>query len=97
MADLPQVQTVAQISSKWKAALDPVLENLLVQGQLLSNISLINGSIAINHKLGRQPQGWFLVSPLGAATVYQAAYQPNPTLTLTLTSNAAITTSLWVF
>lgn len=85
------------MQTSWAQQIDPVLANLLVQGQLLSNVSLINGTTAINHKLGRIPLGWFLVSPLGAATVYQAAYQPNPTLTLTLTSNAAITTSIWVF
>lgn len=97
MANLPQVSTVAQISSKWKAELDPVLQNLLIQGQLLQNVQLLNGSTPIDHKLGREPIGWFLVSPQGAATVYQNAYQPNPELTLTLTSNAAITSAIWVF
>ena len=97
MANLPQVQNVAQISSKWKAQLDPILANLLVQGRLIPDINLINGTIAINHGLGRVPQGWFLVAPNGAATVYQAAFQPNPTLQLTLTSNAAIVASVWAF
>lgn len=97
MANLPQVQNISQVSSKWKAQLDPVLKNLLIQGQLLSDIAIANGSTVVNHKLGRQPVGWFLVSPKGAAAVYEAAYQPNPELTLTLTSNAAITSSIWVF
>ena len=97
MASLPQVQNIAQVSSKWKAALDPVLANLLIQGQLITNVPLIKGTMGINHQLGRQPNGWFLVSPQGPATVYQSAQQPNPIFTLTLTSSAAMTTDIWVF
>lgn len=94
MSNLPRVQTFSQLSSTWKASLDPVLANLLINGQLLSNIALANGTTAVDHKLGRMPNGWFLVSPQGAATVYQTAVN---NLTLTLSSNAAITTALWVF
>lgn len=85
------------MQTKWASQINPVLANLLVQGQLLTDISLINGTTAVNHKLGRIPNGWFLVSPMGAATVYQAAQQINPTLTLSLVSNTAIQTSVWVF
>lgn len=97
MSNLPQKQTLEQLSTKWASQLNPVLANLLVNGQLLDNVTLFSGTTVVNHKLGRQIQGWFLVSPLGAATVYEAAQQPNPTLTLTLVSNAAIQTGLWVF
>lgn len=97
MANLPQKQSPSQMQTKWAAQLNPLLSNLLIQGQLLTNQTLINGTTAINHKLGRTPQGWFLVSPQAAAVVYQAAQQPNPTLLLTLVSNAAVQTSIWVF
>ena len=97
MAQLPQNQTLPQMQSKWKSLLDPVLANLLINGQLLQNQTLVNGATPINHRLGRTPQGWFLVAPQGPATVYQAAQQPTPDLILTLVSNAAITTSIWVF
>jgi hypothetical protein len=97
MANLPLQQTLPQMQSKWKSQIDPVLSNLLIQGQLLPAQALINGTTVINHKLGRTPQGWFLVAPQASASVYQAAQQPNPTLTLTLVSNAAVTCSIWVF
>ena len=97
MPNLPQVSNVEQISSKWKSQLDPVLANLLINGQLLTNQVLINGTTVISHKLGRTPQGWFLVSPKAAALVYQAESQPNPTLTLSLTSDADVITNIWVF
>ena len=83
--------------TRWAADIDPVLNNLLVQGQLLTNIQLINGVNVVNHKLGRQILGWFLVSPKSAAVVFEAPEQPNPTLTLTLNSNASISTGIWVF
>lgn len=94
---LPQQLALPQMQTTWAQQLNPIIANALVNGQLLPSIVLNNGTTVISHKLGRQPQGWFLVSPLGAATVYQAAQQPNPTLTLTLVSDAAITTSVWVF
>lgn len=57
MANLPQNQTLAQLQSKWPAQINPVLANLLVNGQLLSDIALIDGTTVVNHKLGRQIQG----------------------------------------
>lgn len=96
-SNLPKKQTLEQLQSKWPAILNPVIANLLVNGQLLTNQSLVNGTTVINHKLGRIPQGWFLVAPQAAATVFQATQQPNPTLTLTLISNAAVVTGIWVF
>src|ERR1700689_5475665 len=97
MSTLPQQLTFPQLQTTWASQLNPVLANLLINGQLLPSIALNNGTTAINHKLGRQPQGWFLIAPQGAATVYQAAQQTNPTLTLTFVSDAAITTGFWVF
>jgi hypothetical protein len=97
MSSLPQQLPLAQMQITWASQLNPVLSNLLVQGKLLTNIALNSGSNAVSHTLGRTPNGWFLVAPQGPATVYQASYQINPTYTLTLTSNIAVTTDIWVF
>jgi hypothetical protein len=97
MANLPQKLTFDQLQTKWASQINPVLSNLLVQGQLLQNQMLITGSNAINHKLGRTPNGWFVVSPQSAAVVHQNAYQPNSDLILTLTSSGSLTCDLWVF
>lgn len=94
---LPQKLDLAKMQTIWAQALNPVIANLLLQGQLLSNQELITGTNAVNHKLGRNPVGWFLVSPQGPSVVYQEAYQPNPTLFLTLNSSADMTTGIWVF
>jgi len=96
-AKLPQKLPMDQMQTRWASQLNPVLTNLLVNGQLLTNIALSSGNTIIDHKLDRVPNGWFLVAPQGPAIVYQAAYQINPTLSLTLTSSAAILTDIWVF
>lgn len=97
MAALPQRLTLDNMQTTWAKALDPVISNALVQGQLLKNVPLVIGTNVINHGLQRNLQGWFLVSPRGSAVVYMAAQQSNGTLSLTLVASAAITTDLWVF
>jgi hypothetical protein len=98
MAQLPQQLPIDLMQNKWAAQINPILANLLVQGQLLKDISLINGTTIVNHKLGRKLQGWMITGINAAATVYdnQASNQ-TPQLTLSLTSNAAAIASIWVF
>lgn len=99
MAQLPLIKigdpAVQQMETLWKSALDPVLANLLLQGNLISNITLNNGVTVINHKLGRMQLGWFLTDNTGIATIYRS--QPFNNLTLTLTSNASEVVSIWCF
>ena len=94
---LPQKLDYEKMLTTWAQQINPVIANLLINGILLKDQSLISGTTVINHKLGRIPQGWFLSAPKGPATVYQAAQQPNPTLTLTVVSDAALTTDVWVY
>lgn len=94
---LPQKLDLPKMQTTWAQQLDPVIANLLVNGQLLKGIELNSGITVVNHRLGRQLQGWFLSAPKGPAIVSQASQQPNPTLTLTVNSTAAITTDMWVY
>lgn len=83
------------MQTKWKSILDPLLANKLTQGNLLSNVALGSTSVAVNHLLGRMPQGWMLVDLQGNATVWRS--QPFTTNTLTLTASVAVTCNIWVF
>lgn len=95
---LPQGLNLSQTQNTWATQLDPIIINPLVQGQLLQNVAINSGTNVINHKLGRKLQGWFIVGINGAAQVYDTqASNQMPQLTLNLTSDAAITCSLWVF
>jgi hypothetical protein len=98
MAQLPQRLTLTQMQQQWAAELNPVISNVITQGQLLMNQKLINGTTVINHKLGQKLTGWFIVGINGAAAVYDnQATNQTPQLTLSLTSNAGVTANIWVF
>lgn len=95
MAELPQKISLDAMQNRWSSILTPVLNNPLVNGSFLKSIVLINGVTTLNHLLGRQMQGWFITDQNAAASIYRSA--PLNGLTLTLTSNAAVTVNLYVF
>lgn len=80
---------------RWASILGPVISCVLSQGQQLSDIDLIVGANVINHKLGRKQIGWSLSDIDAPASIYRS--QPLNDKTLTLTSDAVCTVSLWVF
>ena len=96
---LPLFQTaireLSMLETQWKSQIDPVLANPLSAPSILKGIKLINGVTVVNHLLGQTPQGWFISDINGSASVYRSA--PFNDLTLTLTSNAAVTVNLVVF
>jgi hypothetical protein len=83
------------LQTKWSSILNPLLSNPLVSGILLKNISLITGSNVVNHKLGRNPQGWILIDIDASASIYRSGAFND--LTLTLVSDADCQVSLYVF
>lgn len=98
MANLPQQLQWEDADNKWAALINPVLSNPLINGLMLKNVALINGTTIVNHKLGRKLQGYFVVLKDAQAQIYDnQADNQMPQLTLSLTSDAAVTVSLWVF
>lgn len=79
----------------WSTSLNPVIQNPLMNGNFLPNITLANGTTIINHRLGRMQQGWFITDIDGAATIYRSAALNSKTLTLT--SNAAVEVNIYAF
>lgn len=96
---LPIQQTSDQgmmlMQKTWASQLNPMLANALTAGSLIPNVVLTDGSTTFNHYLGRQMQGWIIVDQNAAASIWRSA--PLNGTTLTLTSSAAVTVSLWVF
>ena len=88
-------QTLMLIQKQWTSELNPLLGNILTQGSLLQNIKLINGSTTFDHYLGKLMTGWILVDQNASAIIYRSS--PLNSQTLTLTSSAIVTVSLWVF
>lgn len=81
--------------TKWASILNPLLGNLLTQGILLPNITLVIGNNVINHRLGRKQLGWYIVDVNAASSIYRSADLND--LTLTLNSSADCIVSIWAF
>lgn len=93
--NLPEAQIWQQ---SWSTALNPLLANPLLNGQLLEPFSLITGNNVISHKLGRKLQGWIVVGLSAATTLYDLQSTNNvPELTLTLNSSNSAVVTLYVF
>lgn len=88
-------QTLMLLQKQWTSQLNPLLAVSLTQGSLLTNVNLINGATTFNHYLGKQVTGWFIVDQDAQALIYRSA--PLNSQTLTLTSDAIVTLSLWIF
>lgn len=100
MSGLPLVKTGNQgldlFMTRIKSELDPVLASTLLQGNLLPNIQLSASSpTIINHKLGRSQIGWMITDQNAQARIYRS--QPLNSTQLTLSSDANVVVSLWVF
>jgi len=88
-------QTFFQLQTIWKARLDPIIANPLLNGQLLSGIRLKQGTNVIDHHLGRLQLGWMLADTDVPYMPYRT--QPFNSSTLTLVSSVSAKVSLWVF
>lgn len=95
---LPRNLSWPMAQTQWPQQIDPVLSNPLVNGRLITGQKLINGTTSVNHGLGRNIQGWFIVDlDTGLTHMPYRTASVTPDVTLNLVSNAACTVSLWVF
>jgi len=81
---------------KWASEINPILALPILKGNQIDSIVLVaNKPSAINHKLQRLPQGWFLVDNKASATIWRAAAYTTTTITLEASANTTI--SIWVY
>jgi hypothetical protein len=95
---LPQGITLDDMQNKWATAIEPTLNAVTSKPILLKSVSLKSGSNSVNHTLGKQLVGWFIVRQRAAASIYdnQDSNQ-HQTLTLILVSSASAVVDLLVF
>lgn len=88
-----------QIQDNVQFALVPIQQCPVIDGILLQNIDLINGTNIIDHKLGRKLIGWFLVRINNSIiSLYDTQdTNPNPEQTLNLVINGNAQVSIYVF
>jgi hypothetical protein len=97
MQKLPQQLTLDMLQTRWASIIDPALAKPILDGQLLENINLTNGTTIINHRLGRKLRGWLITDIDSAASIHRVNASNTPELTLSLSSDASAIISLWVF
>ena len=94
MAQLPNSKD--PIFTRWKALLDPVLANTILQGNQISGVVLVaNTPFVVNHLLSRQMIGWFITDQNANAQVWRT--QPLNSKTLTLEASANVTVNIWCY
>lgn len=86
------------MQTSWAGQLNPMLNNPLLNGSILSNVALVSGANAVNHKLGRKLQGWLVVRKRANQDIHDAQdTNQTPALTLALVAGGAVTVDLYVF
>lgn len=89
---------LSMMQSQWATQLDPVLANPLVQGRLITNVSLTTGTNTINTLLSRKLQGYIVVLKSADVTIYDLqSVNPSPERTLQLVASGPAIVTLWVF
>lgn len=99
---LPQFQGGDQpfqlMQNRWASVLDPILACPIPQGILLPNVTLASGDNVVNHRLGRELQGWIIVRQRAASQLYDKQdSNTRPALTLLLNASAPVSVDLFVF
>jgi len=87
-----------QAKDKWSSQLNPILQNPLINGQILSGIKVKSGTNVINHGLQQNLQGYIVIMNSANVTFYDTQQKnQTPQLTLQLVSSGIATISLYVF
>lgn len=99
---IPKVQTddrnINQLQQNLSTALTPVLQNPIVNGIILKDVTLASGDNTINTGLGRKLQGWFLTRVNASTSVFdKQSTNTMPELTLILNSSAGALVDVYVF
>jgi hypothetical protein len=92
---LPLLKSFDLLTNQWKAILDPIVANPILQGLQLTGISLSTSATTVPHTLGRVQQGWFITDYSAAATVFRTGSYNSSNMILT--ASAPVTVSIWVF
>lgn len=87
-----------QLQSYTQQALNPILKNPLVYGNIVKSFVLQVGTNVINHGLGHALQGWSIVRLRAKASIYdEQDSNPNPDKTLILISDAVASIDVYCF
>lgn len=91
-------QSFTLMQTSWATQLNPVITLPQSSGVILKNVKLSIGDNTIDHRLGRELQGWQLIRVRAAAIIYDKQDSNQlKSKTLVLNSSAAVVVDLFVF
>jgi len=94
----PSDPMLIAMETNWAAMLNPVLASPIATPIILTDISLSAGSNTINHTLGKNLTGWFLVRQRAQSQVWDKQDSNSlPQYTLILQASSAVTVDILVF
>ena len=96
MKDPVTAEQVNRMQDGFRQAINPFLDGF-EPGNSVTAFLPSGQPTAINHKLGRKWQGWYLVDIDAAGNVFRVADQPNPATQLVLQSTADVSVTVVVF
>lgn len=90
---------VMKMQENIDAALVPILNAQIIDGVLLTGVSLLTGTTnVVEHRLNRKPLGYIVVLKSANANVWDSqSTNKLPTSTLELLCSANVVVNLWVF
>jgi len=88
------VSEFERMQTRWMSELNPALSNPLLKGRQIDSVALQTGDNTVDHMLGRQPIGWFIVDLNANEGVYKVSWSPT---SLVLNSSGPVTVSLYVY
>jgi hypothetical protein len=92
-------QTAPELQAVINAVADfvrPLERNPVLDYIILRDVDIATSDTDIPHKLGREWQGWFVISRTTATVPYEGTQSDN-TKFLTLKAGSAITVDLYIF
>ncbi len=85
------------METAWASQINPVIENAVVKGVLQRGIKLVTGTNSINHKLGRNLQGYIITDMQDIYSQIFRTTSNTPNLTVNLTSSVDVTVDIYCF
>lgn len=87
-------EEVAKLQTRLNEFFTQFIDNPLLNGVLLKQIELDTTAVNVDHKLGRECQGWIIINKNADANVWQTGATKSA---ITLKANVGVVVDLWVF
>lgn len=79
-------------------SINPIAQNPIINGHILTSISLASGNNKVTHGLNRPLLGWYITRLRANETIYDTQdTNPNPSSNLQLVASGAVVVDIAVF